>query len=317
MLDKFFKRSIEMMREEKGVWNRIYRILIQFREEAISRVFRFLRRTGGLATELFKSVASLLDDKKDDLESLLERQIRLIAEKEQNFLKDSLSVNMSKYPRKLTKVQGNPLFKGSTSWTARIFAPIKKKLRKSLQFSISRKSPIEDVVDRVFGKDTPKEIKIGNWRGNEFQGGVLSRLRSNLKTLVTTSFYEIVFKVRKFAFSRADRVGALRSVAVLDNRTTAVCRSYDGLLYQRRTLKPIGHNQKFIPTPRHWNCRSQHIPDEIDGVKLDKIPFEEWFKKLSNVAQDSLLGSSGGEKYRKQQNSLESLLKRLSPRYVA
>ena len=42
-IDELFKRSIMMVREEKGLWYQVYRVLLQFREEATSRVFKFLR----------------------------------------------------------------------------------------------------------------------------------------------------------------------------------------------------------------------------------------------------------------------------------
>ena len=77
-----------------------------------------------------------------------------------------------------------------------------------------------------------------------------------------------------------------------------------------KTLKPIGHNKKYVATPRHWNCRSQHIPEDFDGKKIERVGFEDWFKDLSNKAQDSLLGSRGGDLYRNQQVPLLNLLKR-------
>lgn len=305
-----------MLREEKGFWNQIYRLLLQFREEAISRVFRFLRGSQFPGNAAIKGVIGLLDDKRKVIQSEIERQLRLIAEKEAGFLSAVIEARTRNHPRKLKKVREAPLFSGDENWFDKIFNPIKSKLRKSLQYSISRKDPIESVIDRVFGKDTVKEIKIGSWRGNEFQGGVLSRLRSNLKTLVTTSFYEMVSKVRKFSYARSPKLGVLRSVAVLDGNTTSVCKHYHGLLFDATSLRGIGHNQKFLAVPRHWNCRSQLLPEEFAGKKLDKTDFEDWFKDLSNSAQDTLLGSKGGVIYRSGQNELLTILKRLSPRYL-
>ncbi len=59
-----------MLREEKGVWNQVYRLLLQFREEAISRVFRLLRSRGAAFMPIIKSVVSLLDDKRVRYKSL-------------------------------------------------------------------------------------------------------------------------------------------------------------------------------------------------------------------------------------------------------
>ncbi len=316
MIDKFYRRSIAMLREEKGIWNQIYRLLIQFREEAISRVFRFLRNINDATASGIKAIVALLDDKRKEIEKTIQAQFRLLAEKEAKFLGKTIESKTRNHPRKITTVRDKPLFSGEGNWFDQVFIPVKKKLSKSLKLEVSKKSSIETVIDRIFGKDTKREVKVGSWQGNEFQGGVLSRLRSNLKTLVTTGFYEMVSKVRKFSYARADKVSVLKSVAVLDGRTTNICRHYHGLSFEAASKRGIGHQKKFLATPRHWNCRSQHLPDDFDGKKIEQLEFDSWFKDLSNSAQDSLLGSRGGEIYRGGQNDLLSILKRLSPSYL-
>lgn len=305
-----------MVREEKGIWYQIYRILLQFREEATSRIFRFFRGSQNKRSSLFSSLNSLLDDKVEETGKVFKDQIRLVAEQESEFWKSSLGITMRNYPRKLSSVNDAPLFSGSNSWLSRIFSPVKSRMKKMIQYSISQNHSIDQSLDRVFGKDTDKEVKVKTWRGTEFQGGVLARVRKSLQSLVTTSYYEMVYKVRKFAYARTERISTLRSVAVLDSRTTTVCREYDGLKFDRKTLKPIGHNKKYVATPRHWNCRSQHIPEDFDGKKMESIRFEDWFKDLSNSAQNTLLGSRGGDLYRNQQVPLLGLLKRLSPKFM-
>lgn len=316
MIDKFYRRAIEMLREEKGVWNKVYRLLIQFREEAISRVFRIFRgESSDLATGL-KSLVNLFDDKRTEIKDSIESQLRLVAAKEADFMSSTVEAITRNYPRKLKSLRDRPLFEGESNWFDKIFTPVKRKLRKSLQLEVSKGSSIESVIDRIFGKDVPREVKIGAWQGSEFQGGVLARLRSSLKTLVTTSFYEMVGKVRKFSYARAKKISVLRSVAVLDSRTTSICKQYHGLLFRADNLRGIGHRQRFLGTPRHWNCRSQYLPESFDGKEIKNLEFDEWFKDLSNSAQNSLLGTKGSELYRGGQKDLLSILKRLSPVYL-
>ena len=316
MLDELFKRSIIMVREEKGIWYQIYRILLQFREEATGRVFRFLRGQVAPVRTLQDSLSSLLDDKVQQMMKSLQSQLRLIAEKESAFWKKTLGLPLKNYPRKLSSVNDAPLYSGSGNWFTKIFEPVKKRMRKIVQYSISQNHSIDQTLDKVFGKDLPKEIKVQTWRGTEFQGGVLAKVRKSLQTLVTTSTYEMVSKVRKFAYARTDRVTALRSVSVWDTRTTSLCQEYNGLTFDSKKLKPIGHSRKFIPTPRHWNCRAQYIPEDFDGKVLERKDFSDWFKGLSHSAQNTLLGSRGGELYRNEEVPLLNLLKRLSPRYL-
>lgn len=316
MLDELFKRSIMMVKEEKGIWYKIYRILLQFREEASNRVFRFLREATTPFSSIQKNLFGLLDDKRNEIEGSFKSQIRLAAESEGTFWKESLKAPLKNFPRKLTSVKDAPLYSGEGNLFSRIFDPLKKKMKKNLQYSISQNHSIDQTLDRVFGKDTPKEVKVQTWRGKEFQGGVLAKVRKSLQSLVTTAYYEMVSKVRKFAYKRTDRIKVLRSVAVLDGRTTKVCREYDGLLFSREKLTPVKHGRKFIDVPRHWNCRSQYIPEDFDGKTLPQKDFSDWFKDLSNSAQDSLLGKAGGSIYRDNPAGLLTLLKRLSPRFL-
>ncbi len=316
MLDSLFKRSILMVREEKGIWYSIYRILLQLREEATSRVFRFLRGSESKISGISNGISSLLDDKSQQIGRTIQSQLRLAAEQESGFWKKALGLSMKNYPRKLSSVNDAPLYSGEGNLIGKIFNPVKKRIKKMLQYSISQNHSIDQTLDRIFGKDLSKEIKVKTWQGTEFQGGVLAKVRKSLQTVVTTSYYEMVSKVRKFAYARTERVNTIRSVAVLDTRTTSVCKKHDGLRFNRADLKPIGHKEKFQPTPRHWNCRSQHIPEDLDGKKIEQVEFEDWFRDLSNSAQNLLLGSKGGEMYRSKQDNLLNLVKRLSPKYL-
>ena len=90
-----------MLREEKGVWNQVYRLLLQFREEAISRVFRLLRSRGAAFMPIIKSVVSLLDDKRGEIQKSIESQLRLVAEKEASFMGNTIDARTKNHPRKI------------------------------------------------------------------------------------------------------------------------------------------------------------------------------------------------------------------------
>jgi len=312
MTDEFYRRSVEMLREEKGVWNQVLKVLLQFREEATGRTFRFLRSKSVSAKSILDVIFSLLEDRLEQMISLLNAQLRLVAEKEARFLKGVFGLPLTKHPRKIERVQGYSLGSG---WLTQIFRKAKKRIRKTLQYSLSQNHLSDELLDRVFGVDLPKTLRVGKWSGTDFQGGALSEVKRTLQSLVTTSFYSMISKVRTFAYKRASQVETFRSVAILDGKTTSTCQEHDGLLYDRK-FKPVGHSKKFVDVPRHWNCRSQVIPFEVDGKKLSRVSFEAWFKKLGSSAQNSLLGSRGGDLYRTEGSNLLSILKRLPPVYL-
>ena len=316
MIDKFYRRAIQMIREEKGVWNHILRILLEFRDEATSRVFKYFRSNESKTKNLNKNIQTLLEDKKSKVGKELVTQLRLVAEEESKFQRGIFDAeSLRNYPRTLKKVMGNSISEGGTNWLNKIFNPVRKLIRQTIQYSISQGDNLDKSIDRIFGKDLPKELKIGNWSGNDFQGGTLDRMRAKLRSLVTTCYYEMVSKVRQFAYKKSGRVTVLRSVAVLDDRTTDTCKRYDGLLFSL-DLRPIDHKLPYLPIPRHWNCRSQYIPDSISGKKMRSITFRNWFNKLSEEIQDTLLTKRGGDIYRSQGTDLLSLFKRLTPRYL-
>jgi hypothetical protein len=312
MIDEFYRRSIEMLREEKGVWNKVLQVLLQFREEATGRTFRYLRAKESNAKTILGTIYSLLEEKLDRLIDLLKRQLRLVAEKEGKFLKEVFQLPLSRHPRKLDRVRGEPLVSG---WLRSIFGKVKKRIRKTLQYSLSQGHPAEDLLDKVFGRDLPKMIRVGKWSGSDFQGGALSEAKRTLQSLITTAYYEMTSKVRNFAYKRASQVEVLKSIAILDGKTTSTCHQHDGLLFTRG-FKPIGHNTKFIDVPRHWNCRSQILPETVSGKKLKQVSFETWFRKLSRSAQNSLLTPKGGALYRTEGVGLLSIIKRLPPVYL-
>ena len=78
-----------MSREEKGLWNLMYKVLLQLREESISRVFKFMRSQAGRLNELVKSLSSILEDKSAELSDLLRSQLVLVARNESDFLEVS------------------------------------------------------------------------------------------------------------------------------------------------------------------------------------------------------------------------------------
>ena len=119
----------------------------------------------------------------------------------------------------------------------------------------------------------------------------------------------------KTYLANLDVIDQIQSVATLDGRTTPICASYDGLRWTADGHKPVGgHGKTYLPTPRHWNCRSTHVPvlgelDKLDAIaktKGIKIPpasrasvsgpvhgmksLDEWLKTQDIPTQNALVG---------------------------
>jgi len=104
-------------------------------------------------------------------------------------------------------------------------------------------------------------------------------------------------KAREYAYDKADKKRKVRgwiSVAVLDNRTSAICSALHNKFYLKKDYK----SRLDIPTPppRHFSCRSVLLTvyegDRITDYKGQKI---ETFLKQNPKIGESILGK---KKYR-------------------
>lgn len=164
-----------------------------------------------------------------------------------------------------------------------------------------------------------REIKIGVSLGetNELLAARVARALSKSKrdaaSIAVTAAGAIVSAVRqKFFEANADVIKAYKYQATLDTRTSALCRAYDGLMWDTN-YEPIGHSYPFRQ-PRintHFNCRSTIIPvikgaDELknvppatrssmNGYVPQDINFNDWLKTQPKDVIEKTLGAGRAE----------------------
>lgn len=116
--------------------------------------------------------------------------------------------------------------------------------------------------------------------------GLLHRLKRKFNTSIETLIQHVTTEVQF-------RLGAIQSshyvwCSILDSRTTAICRSRNGIAYR------YGEGPR---PPAHWNCRSFTIPATI--VTAEDIPtFYTWVKRQPAGVQDDVLGPARGREIR-------------------
>nr|DAR99669.1 MAG TPA: minor capsid protein [Caudoviricetes sp.] len=164
-----------------------------------------------------------------------------------------------------------------------------------------------------------REIKIGVSLGetNELLAARVARALNKNKrdaaSIAVTAAGATVSAVRqKFFEANADVIKAYKYQATLDTRTSALCRAYDGLMWDTN-YEPIGHSYPFRQ-PRintHFNCRSTIIPvikgaDELknvspatrssmNGYVPQDINFNDWLKTQSPEVVEKTLGKGRAE----------------------
>ena len=164
-----------------------------------------------------------------------------------------------------------------------------------------------------------REIRLGVSLGetNELLAARVARALGKSKrdaaSIAVTAAGAIVSAVRqKFFEANADVIKAYKYQATLDTRTSALCRAYDGLMWDVN-YEPIGHSYPFRQ-PRintHFNCRSTIIPvikgaDELknvppatrssmNGYVPQDINFNDWLKTQSPEVIEKTLGKGRAE----------------------
>ncbi len=160
--------------------------------------------------------------------------------------------------------------------------------------------------------------------------GKLEGSRRGLASIVRTASAHAGAEVRA-AFYQANvrLIVAEQWVAVLDNRTSSMCRLRDGKRYTPGDHQPIGHNVPWLrgPGKLHCYCRPHSEPilksfsmlglslgeigprvrESMDGDVPANITYLAWLADQSAARQDEILGPTRGRLYREGRMPLEEM----------
>lgn len=98
------------------------------------------------------------------------------------------------------------------------------------------------------------------------------------------------------------------SLAILDARTTSLCRSYHGKIWDK-DHKPINHALPWLEIPRHPYCRSRHTVIILDDPPARKETFAEWMARQDEAEQKRIFGAKALELWRRKVISDSDLIR--------
>jgi SPP1 gp7 family putative phage head morphogenesis protein len=142
---------------------------------------------------------------------------------------------------------------------------------------------------------------IRGTRARNYKDGVVNKIGADIGTLVRTSIQHVSNTARMATYeANPDIVIGYRWVSTLDSKTTPVCRSLDGNVYQ------MGAGP--MP-PLHPNCRSVTVPELNETAKILELitrasstgpvtastTYYDWLKSQPASFQDSVLGPTRGK----------------------
>ena len=186
-------------------------------------------------------------------------------------------------------------------------------------------------------KRLERELKIGVSLGETTPmlaqriAQVLQKNKRDATAIALTGAGAIVSEIRQAFFeANAGVIKCYKYQATLDTRTSALCRAYDGLTWDK-DYKPIGHNFPFRK-PRvntHFNCRSTIIPvtkswDELGAEGMDEasgrtrssmngyvpqdMTFNDWLKTQSPETIEKTLGKGRAELFMQGKITMRDLI---------
>lgn len=148
----------------------------------------------------------------------------------------------------------------------------------------------------------------------------------NSIALVHTSVMQVMNDANVAVIKQnADVAPTVRWVATLDSHTCLICAPRDGLRWDTRSGRPIGHNLPYADAPIHVGCRCRLVPvtrltdvgvgTELEGQRASSsgpvkssTTFGEFLKRQSPEFQEEVLGKGRAELFRSGKITLRDLV---------
>ncbi|MCP4251058.1 MAG: hypothetical protein GY778_28810 [bacterium] len=185
-------------------------------------------------------------------------------------------------------------------WMRQLFRNDRERVAQQLRASAAAGQTSREAANAIVGSQALR-----------FTDGVRNTTRNSVRTTMQTLTTHGAAVTDGEVWQANDAVVAERWVAMLDGRTSAICRSLDG------TIFPKGQG---IRPPAHPNCRSGMAPiipeleaipgapdktilpssvaDRFDGAPPRALTYEDWLGGKSAKFQDRVLGPTRGKLFR-------------------
>lgn len=168
-----------------------------------------------------------------------------------------LTVALSK--DQLAAIAGRVVILGKypEEWWKSQDARLRDEFARRMRAGLYRGESVDDLVRRVRGT-----------REKGYRDGIITAPKNQAEALVRSSVISVTNEARLSTLDRnRDVIKGVQWVAHLDERTTEICETLDGLQWdlpesgsEYADYVPVGHGFEFPGPTAHWNCRSTQIP---------------------------------------------------------
>jgi SPP1 gp7 family putative phage head morphogenesis protein len=180
-------------------------------------------------------------------------------------------------------------------WYAGLSDSTRLGVRRVIQIGITEGNTLEEIVRSIRGTSR-----------NNYEDGVLGASRRQVESVVRTAVNHTQAYARESTYKENDDlIEGVQYVATLDSRTTIICASLDGKVFN------IGEGPR---PPQHINCRSTTIPvmkevsayanippaerAALGGPVPGSLTYEDWLRRQSVAVQNDVLGTKRARLFR-------------------
>lgn len=176
-------------------------------------------------------------------------------------------------------------------WYADLGEASAKRVSDALKIGITQGQTTDQIVRRIKGT-----------RANKYKDGIMEIDRRHANTIVRTAISHVTNRATDDLYeANADIIKGVKFNAVLDSRTTPICRSLDGKIYKLGQKRPV--------LPLHFGERSRYIPylgkSDIRGIRAsqvgevpDDLDYGEWLRGKGKELQPEALGEKRAKLFR-------------------
>lgn len=309
ILEAQIRHSIYLERYKAGVLRQIIALLNRTEADLIEQIAARLAKIEGRGYDLGKDSTQRLNDllkaikeRRESVYQVLERQLsgELIdfASYEADFqIKTAASagagvqMTLPSNPQLKAIVTAQP-FQGRLlkDWVKDLSQSEIRRVSDAIKIGITEGQTTDQIVRRIRGSSASR-----------YQDGILEISRRNAESVVRTAIAHTQARAKMELYeANSDIIEGVMYVSVLDSRTTLLCASRDGNVYQINKAPPI---------PAHWGCRSTYVPYfgelETQGTRASqfgqvpsKMTYEQFLRKQSVDFQNDVLGVERAKQFR-------------------
>lgn len=281
------RHAIYQERYSKGIARRMVRLLLDAERDVVEKLRRLPEGpTRKQQEELLKTIRGRVETLRTDFRGDLTAALLEAADYEREFIDDMFA---DAYEGLRASFQSVPLEDVRAAAMSRPFQGIHLRWAKPDQHA-------DELIKRNF-KAAEGEIARGFIEGESIST-ISARVRPLLRVKTARDIETITITAVKHIGSVARQewhkanpgvIEQERWNAVLDGRTSTVCRSRDGKTYD------VGEGPQ---PPAHPRCRSTRVGIDDDYPPPRKRTYDQWLRDQSEAAQDEILGKDKADLFR-------------------